>query len=505
MNSAKYMQKTDFKNSKQMSLPLEYHLKEDDILYFLHIQKTAGTTIMNILDSYFDLDSIYPEQFWNKLLPKFPHDFTKYKLVRGHFGYGVHRILPKKPVYITMLRDPIERTISDYEHIRRDKIKAKKPVPKNETILDALKDPKTRRTFVNPQTGYIGLDLDIVKLTRTWEPQRQSKFIFRTPLKVATKKTPEEELLSNAKRHLDDFAFVGIVEKFEESLFLLYYTFGWKPLSADWKLNVDPKRSKRDEITSEALEEIKKCTKLDEELYKYANEIFEMRYSVMIENLKEKYYEPAFEKIPFGEMMYKMLEKNYEEKTNSSPTLLRTIDYDFRSKIVGSGWYWREILHDTGEAFRWTGPGNESTIEFPLVKEEDLVIQFRVMRAIIPQILDSLRIKVNDFLIGTKVLYRKSGRSVFEGMIPKSALKGKSNFTRISFEIEKTVNPNEVNPLDPTNRALGIAIDKIRIIPAKSYDKQKDQIQTQVKSLTKNSLTWTGRSAAIRLGQKLKT
>jgi len=189
----------------------------------------------------------------------------------------------------------------------------------------------------------------------------------------------------------------------------------------------------------------------------------------------------------------------------SQCVLLRRIDYDFRSKIVGSGWYWREILHDTGEAFRWTGPGTKSTIELPLVKDEDLVIQFRVMRAIIPQILDSLRIKVNDFLIETKLLYRKSGRTVFEGIIPKSALKGKSNLTRISFEIEKTVNPNEVNPLDPTNRALGIAIDKIRIIPAKSYDKQKDQIQTQVKSLTKNNLTWTGRSAAIRLGQKLKT
>ena len=83
-------------------------------------------------------------------------------------------------------------------------------------------------------------------------------------------------------------------------------------------------------------------------------------------------------------------------------------------------------------------------------------------------------------------------------------MNGKSSFARISFEIEKTVNPNEINPFDPTNRALGIAIDKIRIIPTKSYDKQKDQIQTQVKFLTKNNLTWTGRSAAVRLGQKLK-
>ena len=478
MNSTKYMQKTNSTNSQQKSLSIKYNLKQDDILYFLHIQKTAGTTIMNILDSYFDLDSIYPEQFWNKLLPKFPDDFTKFKLVRGHFGYGVHRILPKKPVYITMLRDPIERTISDYEHIKRDKIKAKKDVPKNETILDALNNPKTRMTYVNPQTGYIGLDLDIVKLTKSWESQRKSNFIFRTPLKVATKKASEEELLSNAKKHLDDFAFFGIVEKFEESLFLLYYTFGWKPLSADWKLNVDPKSTKKDEISSEALDEIKKCTKLDAELYKYAKEIFELRYSSMVEDLKEKYYKSNFENISFSEMMYKMLEKNYEERTNSSPALLETIDYDFRSKIVGTGWYWREILAKTGEAYRWTGPGTESTIDFPLVQDEDMVIQFRVIRAIIPKFLDSLRVKVNGIPIDVKVLYKKSGRTVFEGTIPKSALKVQNNFTRISFEIEKTVNPNLVNPLDPTNRALGIAIDKIRIIPVKSFDKQGQKLKT---------------------------
>jgi hypothetical protein len=42
--------------------PIEYRLKDDDILYFLHIPKTAGTTLTTIIDNNFDLDSIFPEQ-----------------------------------------------------------------------------------------------------------------------------------------------------------------------------------------------------------------------------------------------------------------------------------------------------------------------------------------------------------------------------------------------------------------------------------------------------------
>ncbi len=85
-------------NSKDMPSPFEYELKNNDILYFLHIPKTAGTSLIAILESYFDLDSIYPEKLWQKLLKKIPRDFTKYKLVRGHFAHNIHQILHKKPV-----------------------------------------------------------------------------------------------------------------------------------------------------------------------------------------------------------------------------------------------------------------------------------------------------------------------------------------------------------------------------------------------------------------------
>jgi len=50
--------------------PFEYQLKDDDTVFFLHVTKTAGTTFISILDSYFDHNSIYPEQLWHELLKK---------------------------------------------------------------------------------------------------------------------------------------------------------------------------------------------------------------------------------------------------------------------------------------------------------------------------------------------------------------------------------------------------------------------------------------------------
>ena len=91
-------------------------------LYFLHIPKTAGTTLISIIDDHFNLDSILHEQVWNEILPKIPETFSQFRLIRGHFGYGLHRVLTKKPLFLTMLREPVDRVLSFYEHIRRDPI-----------------------------------------------------------------------------------------------------------------------------------------------------------------------------------------------------------------------------------------------------------------------------------------------------------------------------------------------------------------------------------------------
>jgi hypothetical protein len=43
---------------------------------------------------------------------------TSLKLVFGHFLYGIHRYIPGPSSYVTVLRDPLDRIVSLYHHVK---------------------------------------------------------------------------------------------------------------------------------------------------------------------------------------------------------------------------------------------------------------------------------------------------------------------------------------------------------------------------------------------------
>ena len=455
-------------------------LKEDDILYFLHIPKTAGTTLISILDSFFDYDTIYPEQLWHNLLKNRATDFSRFRLIRGHFGYGLCRLLPKKPIIMTMLRHPVDRHISGIEHQIRDpdpRFEQKSEL-KNKSSLEILNDPDSPR-FEDLQTRQIGLDPDILSITKSWKETELANFKYPKVLQMASKKVSRDKLLQDAKTRLEEFEFVGISEKFEDSMSLLFFTLGWRPIHSIWKLNVASKKIRKTDLPKKTLDIILETNQLDSKLYEFGKELFENRFNQMMEYLNNNYYESKYSKYSSQKSLVLMLEKHYEKQiTDSQQTQVKKIDYDFQQKMFGSGWYYREIVPETKMAYRWTGPETTSTIDLPLNTNHDLIIQFRVMREIVPGVLKSLKFKVNDHPIEIKKLEEKSGMVVFEGFIPKSVLMNKKHFTRLFFELDRTINPHEINSLDPYDRSGGIAMDRIKIMPSTEYDKTKDQIET---------------------------
>jgi Sulfotransferase family len=44
---------------------------------------------------------------------------AKFRIVMGHFQYGIHEFLPQEYTYVTIVRNPVERVISHYHYLRQ--------------------------------------------------------------------------------------------------------------------------------------------------------------------------------------------------------------------------------------------------------------------------------------------------------------------------------------------------------------------------------------------------
>ena len=323
---------TNFFNKKEIP-----KLKKNDVLYFLHIPKTAGLSTIYILNGFFKYSSILIEHSWDQLLPKLPKNFSKYRFVRGHFGYGFYRHFSKKPIYITMLRDPIEQCISNLEMIRREK---KSRIRYNISEKASFEELIETKIPFNQQTQYIAIDADVIESIKSSDLKNFSDFSFHHLKEYSQDNISDPKLITIAKKHLSEFAFVGLTEKFYESLLLLCYTFDWLPIHPTRKINVGKKRVKQRDLSKKSINFIKEQTNLDAELYDYGKLLFEQRYIAMIDELKENYFEDSFSKLSKTSMVYEMLKKHYIKKHGRTIFLKEYFQFNFRKIdfIIRYGW-----------------------------------------------------------------------------------------------------------------------------------------------------------------------
>ena len=103
---------------------LKGNAESSETAIFLHIQKTGGTTVHRILERHYPKDRIYSFDAWEHTFEHFTNlsedERGRIRLLRGHMVFGMHECVPNPSTYFTVLRDPVERAISYYYHVRRD-------------------------------------------------------------------------------------------------------------------------------------------------------------------------------------------------------------------------------------------------------------------------------------------------------------------------------------------------------------------------------------------------
>lgn len=236
-----------------------------DVLVFEHIPKTAGVTLRQVLwrrlgNRIFVHTNVMDPGPKTERLQELIRAGRPPAAISSHIGYGLHERLPGdlRYAHITMLRNPIDRTLSHYYWaIEQGNL------PEGTTLIDFCRDdvpthfPLRARNF---QTAYLsGLR---VRALLDGEPPRPEDH--------------DEALLARAKANLDRFAAHGLVSRFEESLLLFGRTFGW-PLVALRSLprNVGKRRPRRVALTAAEEAALAEANRLDAALYAHAEARFE--------------------------------------------------------------------------------------------------------------------------------------------------------------------------------------------------------------------------------------
>ncbi len=247
----------------------------ESVLFFLHIPKTAGSTLHKIIEKQYSANEVFtihgvnPQKHidgfknWSTLEKK------RIQVVKGHMNFGLHESIGKPATYITMLRHPIDRAISTYYFVLRDPRHHLHEYVNSNQI--SLKDFVCDGLFTDMDNGQTRR-LSGVSVGRL-SGYKEVNFGECYP-----------ELLEQAKHNIDQyFAVIGIQEKFDESLLIMKKKMNWKKCYYV-KRNVSNIRLDRQEISDDCYSAIAQFNDLDMKLYEFVRgkieqEIIDEEYS----------------------------------------------------------------------------------------------------------------------------------------------------------------------------------------------------------------------------------
>jgi hypothetical protein len=231
--------------------------------FFVHMQKTGGVSLYVRLQREFGEEAVYPapsdgdpaevapQLFLDVLLERWPQRRDEIRVVTGHFPLCTIELLEAEFTVFTVLRDPVERTLSYLRH-HRDTTPADSELSLEEIYED--RDARFRPFIEN----------HMVKMLSLKASEMTGGMMTVIDL--------DRSRLRRAKRALRDMDCFGLQDDLEEFAQRLESRFGWS-LGPPVHENVTRPSDVPDSFRSRIAED----NRLDMELYRYARKLLRRR------------------------------------------------------------------------------------------------------------------------------------------------------------------------------------------------------------------------------------
>ncbi|CAH2246333.1 heparan-sulfate 6-O-sulfotransferase 1 [Pelobates cultripes] len=286
---------------RDLDRSLSFDMKGDDVIVFLHIQKTGGTTFGRHLVQNVRLEvpcDCRPGQ--KKCTCYRPNRKETWLFSRFSTGWscGLHAdwteltncvpgVLDKKETsmkikrkfyYITLLRDPVSRYLSEWRHVQRGATW--------KTSLHMC-DGRTPTPEELPScyegTDWSGCTLqEFMECPYNLANNRQVRMLADLSLvgcynmSFIQEKKRAQVLLESAKKNLKDMAFFGLTEFQRKTQYLFERTFHLKFIRPFMQYNNT--RAGGVDLDNGTIQRIEELNDLDMQLYDYAKDLFQQRY-----------------------------------------------------------------------------------------------------------------------------------------------------------------------------------------------------------------------------------
>lgn len=404
---------------QSMLIPAGERERNARALFFLHIRKTAGTTLNHLLATRCHGPRCLFHAHTTSLTGK---TLDQFELVEAHAGYEFLRRFSQRPVVMVMLRHPIDRAVSSYYYNRSLALKRRSGERMHVDFPE-------RRLRMMERTA----DLELTEFLCA-EPELADEFLGneQTRALAGVKYCTAAPHVQAALANLENCELIGLMEEFEESAQQACRWMGWQPFQEIPKQNVTQGRPAAEELNATTRELLEQLLAPDLIVYEHARRLFTERRSTT----------PHPAVIPSG--------------------FPRLEDFTFDQPILGAGWHSREF--DGSNWFCWTGGERTSWLEFRPPEHADSNHELRCEFFQPPpsRIAESVQLKINGKPVRHRLIH-DNGKMLLSAGIPMATMGRDRSKTRVEFVVGEHWRPCDVNPSSTDTRRLGIALQRISL------------------------------------------